>query len=158
MKLILDLPGGPAFPISIPGYGDNGCAGMSLRDWFASQVMATMISKCESRDGTWDAAAAALACYEIADVMLEARDLDRIAIKHPTGSEQFAAHLDHLGIPAPWTLCDESCGEVLAANKAVACMALDTGGAVLDERATQAALWIICAVNTLSGFKAEIPK
>jgi hypothetical protein len=52
----------------------------------------------------------------------------------------------------------EECGEVLAANKAVACMALDTGGAVLDERATQAARWIICAVNTLSGFKAEIPK
>ena len=78
-----------------------------------------------------------------------------VGIKHPTGSEQFAAHLNHLGIPAPWTLCDESCGEVLAANKAVACMALDTGGAVLDERATQAALWIICAVNTLAGFKAE---
>ena len=79
-------------------------------------------------------------------------------IKHPTGSERFAAHLYHLGIPAPWALCDEACGEVLAANKAIACMALDTGGAVLDERATQAARWIICAINTLSGFKAEIPK
>ena len=36
--------------------------------------------------------------------------------------------------------------------------ALDAGGAALDERATQAAQWIICAVNTLSGFRAEIPK
>lgn len=76
-------------------------------------------------------------------------------ITHPTGSEQFAERLERLGIPAPWELCEESCGEILAANKSVACMALDTGGAVLDERATQAAIWIICAVNTLAGFKAE---
>ena len=92
-----------------------------------------------------------------------ARFLRRVAaeiadVRHPTGSEQFAANLKYLGIPAPWSLCDESCGEVLAANKAVACMALDTAGAVLDERATQAAMWIICAVNTLAGFKAEISK
>lgn len=53
-------------------------------------------------------------------------------------------------------LSNENCGEILAANKATACMALDTCGTVLDERATQAALWIICAVNTLAGFRAEI--
>ena len=78
------------------------------------------------------------------------------SIQHPTGSEMFANHLARLGIPAPWSLCDENCGEILAANKAVACMALDVGSAVPNERATQAAMWIICAVNTLAGFKAEI--
>ena len=98
-----------------------------------------------------------------ADADRLARFLRRVSseiagIKHPTGSERFAAHLDHLGIPAPWALCDEACGEVLAANKAIACVALDTCGAALDERSTQAAQWIICAINTLSGFKAEIPK
>ena len=77
MKVILDMPGGPAFPISIPGYCDNGCGGMSLRDWFAGQVAATMISKSEARDGTWDPIAAALACYDMADAMLEARESHR---------------------------------------------------------------------------------
>ena len=96
-----------------------------------------------------------------ADADRLARFLRKVAakladIKHPTGSEQFSAHLARLGIPAPWELCEESCGEVLAANQATACMALDAGGAVLDERATQAAMWIICAVNTLAGFKAEV--
>ena len=77
MKVILDMPGGPAFPISLHGYGDNGCGGMSLRDWFAGQVAATMISKSEARDGTWDPIAAALACYDMADAMLEARESHR---------------------------------------------------------------------------------
>ena len=27
--------GGPAFPISLPGFGDNGAHGMSLRDYMA---------------------------------------------------------------------------------------------------------------------------
>ena len=95
-----------------------------------------------------------------ADADRLARFLRRVSseiagIKHPTGSEWFAARLNRLGIPAPWALCDEACGEVLAANKAIACMALDTGGAVLDERSTQAALLIICAVNTVAGFKAD---
>ena len=50
---------------------------MSLRDWFAGQVAATMISKSEARDGTWDPIAAALACYDMADAMLEARESHR---------------------------------------------------------------------------------
>ena len=91
----------------------------------------------------------------LAVVLRKAADIIS-GMKHPTGSEQFADHLIRLGLPAPWELCEESCGEVLAANKETACTALDTGGAVLDERATQAAIWIICAVNTLAGFKAEI--
>ena len=118
MKTILDLPGGPAFPINIPGYGDNGCPGMSLRDWFASQVIATMISKCEARDGSWDAAAAALGAYEIADVMMEARELEMqtvkdgrrgVQVRHPTGSEEFASKLRALGMPAPCTPMRSTC-------------------------------------------------
>ena len=30
--------GGPAFPISLPGYGDNGASGMTLRDYFAAHL------------------------------------------------------------------------------------------------------------------------
>ena len=40
----LDLPGGPAFPVSIPGVGDNGCAGMSLRDYFAGIALSGLIA------------------------------------------------------------------------------------------------------------------
>lgn len=32
--------GGPAFPVSIPGCGDNGWSGMTLRDWFAGMALA----------------------------------------------------------------------------------------------------------------------
>jgi len=32
--------GGPAFPVSLPGMGDNGASGMTLRDWFAGQALA----------------------------------------------------------------------------------------------------------------------
>lgn len=34
----LELAGGPAFPVSIPGCGDNGWHGMTLRDWFAGMA------------------------------------------------------------------------------------------------------------------------
>jgi len=30
--------GGPAFPVSIPGWGDNGASGMTLLDWYAGQA------------------------------------------------------------------------------------------------------------------------
>lgn len=76
-------------------------------------------------------------------------------VAHPTSSEQFADWLDRLGIPAPWTLCEDSVGKLLAANKSVACTARDSGFAALDERATEAAVCIMCAINTLAGFKAE---
>jgi hypothetical protein len=79
-------------------------------------------------------------------------------IKHPTGSEQFAGRLARLSIPVPWSLCDEETGEILAANKAVACTALDAATTALDERATEAATLIICAINTLAGFRAEAPR
>jgi hypothetical protein len=78
----LDLPGGPAFPISIPGVGDNGCGGMSLRDWFATYAMqaiyggegARIVADRDSRyDETNWAEVVALNAYEMADAMLKAR-------------------------------------------------------------------------------------
>jgi len=31
--------GGPAFPVSLPGCGDNGWSGMTLRDYLAAQAL-----------------------------------------------------------------------------------------------------------------------
>ena len=36
--------GGAAFPISLPGWGDNGACGMSLRDHFAGQVLVGLVT------------------------------------------------------------------------------------------------------------------
>ena len=69
----LGIPGGPAFPVSIPGYGDNGCQGMSLRDWFAGMALLTLINKSENRDGGYDPITVAVGCYTIADAMLSQR-------------------------------------------------------------------------------------
>jgi hypothetical protein len=73
-------------------------------------------------------------------------------IKHPTGSEEFAAGLASLGVPAPWELSDGVPGELLADNKAVACQSLDSLGAEYGKIASAALIMI--AVNTLAGFKA----
>jgi hypothetical protein len=74
-KLSWDDQGGAAFPIdtndSSPLHAETG---MSLRDWFAGQAITTMISKCEDRDGGWDAGAVAAGCYLLADAMLAARN------------------------------------------------------------------------------------
>ena len=68
--------GGPAFPIRA-SFGPNPDAahfagfGMSLRDWFAGQVMVGLTSA-----GAWRGAytKVARAAYELADAMLEERD------------------------------------------------------------------------------------
>lgn len=99
---------------------------------------------------------------------ISGRDADRLAvvlreaaqqiagIRHPTGSEQFNAHLAALGVPAPWDLDEDKVGAVLAADGALVCDA-DTRVTddVTDEECTALALWIIMAVNTLAGFKTE---
>lgn len=82
--------------------------------------------------------------------------LDARSINHPTGSEKFAANLERLGVPAPWRLCDEMVGEILAANGAIACDA-DMIGSLSEDDSTETALLILLAVNTLAGFKATIP-
>lgn len=80
--------GGPAFPVSIPGCGDNGWQGMTLRDYFAGQSLPAVLSTLAEnpcpewavielfgRDATGvrnEDIAAALS-YGIADAMLRRR-------------------------------------------------------------------------------------
>jgi len=66
--------GGPAFPTE--GYSfeedmDIVHPGMSLRDWFAGQVMAGICANKAWDENGW--AARALAAYDAADAMLSAR-------------------------------------------------------------------------------------
>lgn len=75
-------------------------------------------------------------------------------ITHPTGSDEFARELSMLGASVPWRLCDEEVGEILADDGAVV-LVVDRNGRT-DEAASAVAMWIIMAVNTLAGFKAEI--
>jgi hypothetical protein len=53
----------PAFPVQDGFYA----AGMSLRDWFAGQALATL-------QPHWDAKPLAKAAYEVADAMLAERE------------------------------------------------------------------------------------
>jgi hypothetical protein len=62
-----DLPGGPAFPVSIPGAGDNGAHGMSLRDWFAGMAVSGVLV------GARNATILAQEAYKLADAMLAER-------------------------------------------------------------------------------------
>jgi hypothetical protein len=39
-----NIEGGPAFPVSIPGCGDNGWSGMTVRDYFAAQAMQGLLA------------------------------------------------------------------------------------------------------------------
>ena len=79
-----DENGGPAFPISIPGCGDNGAGGMTLRDWFAGQAVASDLDLRASdyeltewfgkhRSGIKHAEIIAARAYDIADAMLQRR-------------------------------------------------------------------------------------
>ena len=69
-------------------------------------------------------------------------------------SDQFAAELARLGVPAPWRLCDEEIGEALAANGAVA-FQVDVNRQISDEDASAIALCILAAVNTLAGLDGD---
>lgn len=97
---------------------------------------------------------------------ISGRDADRLAvvlreaakqlagIVHPTGSEQFERELAKLCASAPWRLCDEEVGEVLAADGGIV-LTVDRARTT-EQEASALALWIIMAVNTLAGFKAEM--
>lgn len=67
----------PAFPVSIPGAGDNGWHGMSLRDWFAGQaigaITAGLCAEQLSYGGLAFSRAIAINAYEIADAMIRER-------------------------------------------------------------------------------------
>jgi hypothetical protein len=74
----LHAEGGPAFPVSIPGCGDNGWHGMTLRDWFAGVAMQGMMANSEGApslvaEAKSPSKAIAGMAYMIADEMLAAR-------------------------------------------------------------------------------------
>jgi hypothetical protein len=60
--------GGPAFPPTSDAAGDL-WHGMTLRDWFAGQIAAAMVS----RVGSWSARELAETAFKQADAMLAAR-------------------------------------------------------------------------------------
>jgi len=68
--------GGPAFPVASDIYNGSGLCGMSLRDWFAGQALAGMLSSEHRPDGNKLKADWA---YELADAMLRAREGSQIA-------------------------------------------------------------------------------
>jgi hypothetical protein len=72
--------GGPAFPHEGRDNGPGNIRGwphdgMSLRDWFAGQALAGIMSNCTG-DGrtTWLPESAAFHAYSVADAMLKARE------------------------------------------------------------------------------------
>lgn len=67
----INKQGGPAFPISIPGVGDNGWSGMTLRDWFAGRAIADCLDVRHERAERIQIARAA---YALADAMIAVRN------------------------------------------------------------------------------------
>lgn len=78
--------GGVAFPVSIPGCGDNGWQGMSLRDYFAAQCITISAEKvklglkeyeiaqlCGNRGGVTGQELIAALAYQVADAMIVQR-------------------------------------------------------------------------------------
>lgn len=63
--------GKPGFAISIPGLGDNGAGGISLRDWFAGQAVHGVLGRASSEPLSW--ADISEASYRISDSMLAER-------------------------------------------------------------------------------------
>lgn len=71
--------GGPAFPVGFApdGSPDGVSCGMTLRDWFAGQALAALLSSPEdanSRSARLNPTMAAGWSYEFADAMLAARE------------------------------------------------------------------------------------
>lgn len=69
--------GGPAFPISIPGHGDNGACGMSLRDYFAAKAVNAYFQAFAPANGSSRLETCELVAewsYAMADAMLRARE------------------------------------------------------------------------------------
>jgi hypothetical protein len=65
--------GGPAYPVSIPGCGDNGMSGMTLRDWFAGQAIVA-VTDALPHGANLSLSELASNSYAIADAMLAARE------------------------------------------------------------------------------------
>jgi hypothetical protein len=74
--------GGQAFPVQTPEYGGmppSYVEGMSLRDWFAGQMMAALIAAYDEINYE----AAALRAYRRADAMLKARKVPQFLDDEP---------------------------------------------------------------------------
>lgn len=74
---MMNKDGGAAFPACNEA-NVNGTMGMSLRDYFAAKAMPSVIDNCRSdtlMDGESRAQMFARKAYEIADAMLEARNV-----------------------------------------------------------------------------------
>lgn len=89
-------------------------------------------------------------------VLLRKTAVKLAGIPHPTGSEQFIAEITKLFAPPPWRLCDEEPGEVLGEDGTIV-LTIDRSR-LNDREAGALALWVIMAINTLSGFKMESAK
>jgi hypothetical protein len=63
----------PAFPHRIVGTDHGVFSGMSLRDYFAGQVVEQCIRNAMCDDGGWDPDTVALHAYLVANAMLAAR-------------------------------------------------------------------------------------
>ena len=75
--------GGSAYPGPIftqSGFASGHSMGMSLRDWFAGQIVANVIGGCAAggiNTSAEDAAPMARAAYALADAMIAARGADQ---------------------------------------------------------------------------------
>lgn len=76
-------------------------------------------------------------------------------ITHPTGSDAFVAALALLNVPAPWRMSAEEPGEIFAAD-GTCILQIDPNSYLADEDVAAIGTWVICAVNTCAGFKAEL--
>lgn len=68
----------PAFPQHVlnpneKSYSIASNVGMTIRDYFAAQSLATVIGLSLNKQGDWDPVACAACAYQVADAMLEAR-------------------------------------------------------------------------------------
>lgn len=68
----------PAFPVSIPGCGDNGWSGMTLRDYFAAQALPAIIAGYLEAHGRvlgtdHILSNTSVIAYKFADAMIEQR-------------------------------------------------------------------------------------
>lgn len=61
----------PAFPRTSTSFASNQ-DGMTLRDWFAGQVMAGLLASASAKAETWEEYAAD--AYEVADALLTERE------------------------------------------------------------------------------------
>jgi GH24 family phage-related lysozyme (muramidase) len=76
-------------------------------------------------------------------------------IPHPTGSQVFASTLDMLRRPTPWAVSDTQAGVIVDCYGHEVCV-VDASASMGGEEADQLADWIVLAVNTCAGLKAEL--